>query len=34
MLILSVGVMDKNIRVKYSALHALGCLMDVLAPTI
>ena len=34
MVILSVGVMDKNIRVKHAALHALGCLMDILAPTI
>ena len=31
---LSVGVMDKNIRVKHAALHALSCLFDVLAPTI
>lgn len=34
MVILSVGVNDKNVRVKHAALHCLGCLLDVLAPKI
>ena len=34
MTLLSQGVINENVRVKYAALEALACLMDVLSPVV